>query len=54
MTPEKFETKIVTLLPGDYQVTGRRKGYRDVWLLLKVRAGEPPPLVTIICTVGGE
>ena len=48
--PEKFQTATVRLLPGDYVIVGRRKGYRDVTLPLVVRAGVPPPPITVICT----
>jgi hypothetical protein len=42
------------ILPGDYEVIGRRKGYRDINLLLQVRAGTPPPVVTVICNVPSD
>jgi tetratricopeptide (TPR) repeat protein len=49
--PEKFDgSKIMKLLPGDYVVLGRRKGYRDVALTLHVRGDAPPPTLTVICT----
>ena len=38
------------MLPGDYKIVGRRKGYQDVQLLLQVRNGVPPPTVTVVCT----
>jgi tetratricopeptide (TPR) repeat protein len=53
-TPKKFETSVVKMLPGDYQIIGRRKGYRDVELLLQVRNGTPPPTVTVACTVSSS
>lgn len=40
----------VRLLPGNYEVIGRRPGYRDVLLLLQVRSGTPAPVVTVQCT----
>ena len=49
-TPSKFETSVIKILPGDYEVIGRRKGYRDVNMLLQVRNGTPPPTVTVACT----
>jgi tetratricopeptide (TPR) repeat protein len=52
--PEKFDTKVVKILPGDYEVIGRRKGYRDVPMLLQVRNGTPPPVVTVICNVSSD
>ncbi len=52
--PQKFDSQTMKILPGDYEVIGRRKGYRDVNLLLQVRSGTPPPLVTVICTVPSD
>ncbi len=52
--PEKFDTKVIKILPGDYEVIGRRRGYRDVIMTLQVRNGTPPPTVTVICTVSSD
>jgi tetratricopeptide (TPR) repeat protein len=52
--PEKFDTRVVKILPGDYEVVGRRKGYRDVQMLLQVRNGTPPPVVTVACSVSSD
>jgi tetratricopeptide (TPR) repeat protein len=52
--PEKFETKEIKMLPGDYAVIGRRRGYRDVTMLLQVRNGTPPPTVTVTCNVSSD
>lgn len=41
----------VKILPGDYEVVGRRKGYKDVLLLLQVRNGTPPPVVSVACSL---
>jgi len=49
--PEKFESNVIKMLPGDYAIIGRRKGYRDVTMLLQVRNGTTPPAVTVACTV---
>jgi hypothetical protein len=49
--PDKLSTNVVKMLPGDYTVVGRRKGFRDVEMLLRVRNGEPPPIVPVVCTV---
>ena len=51
--PAQFQQKTVTLPPGDYEIVGRRRGYRDVQNLLRVRSGEQPTL-TIICTVSSD
>lgn len=45
------ESTTVKILPGDYEVIGRRKGYQDVLLLLQVRNGMPAPVVSVICTL---
>jgi len=47
--PTQAETFSVKIFPGDYQVVGRRKGYKDILMLLQVRNGTPPPTVTVIC-----
>ena len=52
--PEKIDSKVIKMLPGDYQVVGRRKGYRDVEMLLQVRNGTPPPTVTVACNVSSD
>ncbi len=52
--PTLSEDFTVKILPGDYQVIGRRKGYKDVLLLLQVRNGTPPPVVTVICKTAAD
>lgn len=52
--PEKFDNRVVKILPGDYEVVGRRKGYRDVQMLLQVRNGTQPPVVTVACSVSSD
>jgi tetratricopeptide (TPR) repeat protein len=37
------------MMPGDYEVIGRRKGYQDVVMLLQVRNGTTLPAVTVAC-----
>ena len=51
--PQKFKTLSIKILPGDYEVIGRRRGYRDVNMLLQVRNNVlvPPPVVTVVCKV---
>lgn len=39
----------VKIVPGDYKIIGRRRGYQDVQMLLQVRNGMPPPTVTVAC-----
>jgi tetratricopeptide (TPR) repeat protein len=51
---EKFETTTVKILPGDYEVIGRRKGYQDVLMLLQVRNGTPPPVVKVACNLPAQ
>jgi tetratricopeptide (TPR) repeat protein len=48
------ESTTVKILPGDYEVIGRRKGYQDVLLLLQVRNGMPAPVVSVICTLRAD
>jgi tetratricopeptide (TPR) repeat protein len=52
--PEKIDTKVIRMLPGDYQVVGRRRGYNDVHMLLQVRAGTTPPTVMVACNVSSD
>jgi hypothetical protein len=52
--PAKTRSITVALPPGDYQIVGRRTGYRDVEKSLAVRSGEPPVTLTIICTVNAQ
>jgi tetratricopeptide (TPR) repeat protein len=52
--PSQAETFTAKILPGDYQVVGRRKGYKDVLMLLQVRDGVPPPTVTVICQTAAD
>lgn len=47
----QIESMKVKVLPGDYEIVGRRKGYKDVLLLLQVRNGSTPPVVTVTCKV---
>ncbi|MEO6245896.1 MAG: hypothetical protein ABIQ12_10740 [Opitutaceae bacterium] len=49
--PRKFDSEVIKMMPGDYQIVGRRKGYRDIEMLLQVRNGTPPPVVTVECNV---
>lgn len=48
--PAKFTTRTVKLLPGNYQVIGRRKGFRDVGIDLVVRSGKPVGTILVVCT----
>jgi hypothetical protein len=52
--PAKIDSTVIKMLPGDYQIVGRRKGYRDVNMLLQVRNGTPPPTVTVTCNVSAD
>ncbi|HVT73069.1 MAG TPA: hypothetical protein VHD61_08025 [Lacunisphaera sp.] len=47
----KIHHETVRILPGDYEIVGRRKGYQDVILMLQVRNGSTPPPVSIACTL---
>lgn len=46
----KFTSTNVNILPGNYEVIGRRKGYADIRETLRVRAGETIEPVTIVAT----
>ena len=46
----QIESTSLKILPGDYEIIGRRKGYRDVLMLLQVRNGTNPPTVTVMCS----
>jgi tetratricopeptide (TPR) repeat protein len=45
----QFTSTTVKILPGDYEIVGRRKGYQDVLLLVQVRYGAPAPTVAVAC-----
>ncbi len=47
----KIEQETVALPPGDYEVVGRRKNYRDVLLKLKVRPQMSTNQVSVVCNV---
>lgn len=47
----KISSTTVKMLPGDYEIVSRRKGYQDVLLLLQVRNGSTPPVVSVACTL---
>ena len=49
-----METMTIKMLPGDYEIVGRRKGFRDVLMLLQVRNGTPPPTVTVACNYSSD
>jgi tetratricopeptide (TPR) repeat protein len=53
-SPKKIDTEVIRMWPGDYDIIGRRKGYRDVTMLLQVRNGTPPPVVTVACNVAAD
>ena len=48
MLGNKFTTVTVPLLPGNYEVIGRRKGYEEVRESLRIRADDAVNPVTII------
>lgn len=47
----KIKSETVKILPGNYEIVGRRKGYQDVLLMLQVRNGSTPPVVNVTCTL---
>ncbi|RME68363.1 MAG: tetratricopeptide repeat protein [Verrucomicrobia bacterium] len=46
----RFNETTVSLLPGNYEIVGRRRGYEDVKEYVRVRAGEEIPPITVIAT----
>ncbi len=50
----QIDSNTIKILPGEYEIVGRRKGYKDVQLLLQVRNGTPPPTVNVICQYTSE
>jgi tetratricopeptide (TPR) repeat protein len=47
----QFDAQTVKILPGDYEIVGRRKGYADVTMLLHVRYGSPIAKVSVACSL---
>jgi tetratricopeptide (TPR) repeat protein len=47
----KIRSETVKMLPGDYEIVARRKGYQDVLLMLQVRNGTTPPPVNVVCSL---
>lgn len=47
----RIRSETLKILPGDYEIIGRRKGYQDVVLTLQVRNGSTPPVVNVVCTL---
>lgn len=50
-TPIQTDGITLKIYPGDYEVIGRRKGYRDIRMILQVRAGVPLPEVAVVCDI---
>lgn len=47
----KIKHETVKILPGDYEIVSRRKGYQDLLLMLQVRNGTMPPVINVACTL---
>ncbi len=47
----KIKAETVKILPGNYEIISRRKGYQDVLLMLQVRNGTTPPVINVACTL---
>ena len=47
----KIKAETVKILPGNYEIISRRKGYQDVLLMLQVRSGTTPPIINVACTL---
>ena len=52
--PAKFTAMTYPMKPGNYQIIGRRKGYRDVTIPLQLRAGVALAPITVICDVAAD
>jgi hypothetical protein len=50
----KIKTATVKMLPGDYEIVSRRKGYQDVMIMLQVRNGSNPPVVNVACSLRAD
>jgi len=48
LTPKKFDSLELSLLPGKYFIIGRKKGFRDVRVPLQVRAGMSIDPISVI------
>jgi hypothetical protein len=53
MPPQKFTSHKIALPPGNYEVVGRRKGYRDVGYMLQLKSGAGSKQLSVICTERG-
>lgn len=47
---DRFEKVTVPIMPGNYVVIGRRRGYEEVREILRVRANDPIPPITVVAT----
>lgn len=47
----KIKATTVKMLPGDYEIVSRRKGFQDVMIMLQVRNGTTPPVVNVACSL---
>lgn len=47
----KITSTTLQILPGDYEIVSRRKGFQDVLINLQVRNGTTPPVVNVACTL---
>jgi len=47
----KFKNRTFDIYPGNYEVVGNRRNYRDVHIQLQVRQGTNPPVVNVVCSV---
>jgi tetratricopeptide (TPR) repeat protein len=47
----RFTERELALRPGTYTVVGSREGYQDVRKKFKVKPGQQPQRITVVCTV---
>ncbi|MCB1693559.1 MAG: hypothetical protein KDI19_12400, partial [Pseudomonadales bacterium] len=46
----RIDSRSVELIPGDYTIVGKRRGYRDVQVDLELRGGHEPNPIYVSCT----
>jgi RNA polymerase sigma factor (sigma-70 family) len=49
LSPRKFQSHTVRILPGNYEIVGERAGYRPVRMPLVVHPDTPLPPLSVVC-----
>lgn len=50
-SPTRFSTTTLKVLPGNYEIVGRRSGFVDVVIPVQVRNGAQLPALRVVCTM---